>query len=392
MSSTLFREEAILHVAQKDMGGPGLNPLKPLVLLTLLLVVCFVLIAVLVSSAEFARKQEVTGQIDTTTNTLVANEFGHLESLFVEEGQAVSPGDELGQLVSTLPPKGANELTEKQLDALQELGRIAHTSLLEGNQHAMKRDRQLTHISQLTREDIRLQQSKVAQLQQQVERSTRLHQDGYLSTLDFLRFRQSLITEQQALNNLKQQLASRTAERLALRQTLDDLKERTSRQLAEIQLRQSEIRQVMKDRASSRVRTLVATSAGKISRVEVKEGSYLLPGQPILHIGAPDNELTGSVYLPSGAMAEINVGQTLSLVFDGYPDDRYGKVPAIILSVKHPQKDDHQGQFVARLSISQSNAKMTLLSGMTFRTHVVVETRSVLAWLLRPVLTLAQKN
>ncbi len=391
MSSSLYREEALSHAGQRHLGEPQLQATRPLLLMTTLLTGALAIAVLLVSNTEFARKQPVSGHIDTsTTRTMIASDFGYLTGLSVAEGQRVSAGDEIGRIVSRpVAPENQRERL-RQVQNLERQSALSSQALDQGIRHASGRDRQLNQISRLAREDIRLQSSKVLQLQLQVERTARLHRSGYLSSLDYLRLEQSLISEQQNLNALKKKLASIYNQRLALRQSLDELRQHTSRQLADIELKQSQLRQHQLDRDTRDSQRLIATTNGRISRIEVAEGASVAPGQAILYIDETVGDLTGSVLLPSQAMGKIGVGQRLMLTFDAYPEDTYGKVPSTITNLRAPGPQEGHAMFIARLSIAPSSEQqrdkpLNLLPGMTFTANVIVESKSLLAWMTRPL-------
>ena len=68
--------------------------------------------------------------------------------------------------------------------------------------------------------------------------------------------------------------------------------------LMELEGRRSELRRVASEITSLRDRKLIATTGGTITRINVLEGSYLVPGQSILQIGGR-NSWSASLYLDS---------------------------------------------------------------------------------------------
>lgn len=391
MPEALFREQAINRATQPHLGEPGLNALRPLLIICCLILGAVAVLSALVASSEFSRKHTVQGRVDeATTNTLVARGFGYLAELHVREGDTVAAGEHLGRIITRRQARGVIREQQRQLTLLDDITARTSASLEETRRATDSRDQQLVRQMKLARADIRLQARKIRELEAQLSRIRKLNQQGYLSSLEYLRFKQTVTNEQQGLNKLRQALTRLFEQRLALRQMLREREQATRQKLAELDLRRSEIAQARSLAAGQTQQDIIATTHGQVARIEVLRGGWLVPGQPILHIASQGHPLTGSVYLPSQALGQVTKGKRLRLSFDAYPVDQFGKVDATVTGVTSPRANTEKNLFVARLNIDAPHRELRISPGMTFTAHVVTERRTLLGWLIRPLTRLRE--
>lgn len=394
--SSLFRENALSSLHAEEFSRTSIGKPPAAWSICLILVSAILLTTFYVGNRQYARKIPVQGYIDShDAKKVVARDFGQLTELIVSEGDLVEKDQYLGRLANRqFNDEGdIDQAVNKEISAQIEHWTDIRASVAEqanANQQRLRTQiRQLRSKYALLNEDLRLQGAKVSHLSNYLENTSELKRSGHISKLDWINFQTALITEQQRLNQLQQ-------ERLGVRQQIIDLhaesaalKIRTTRHLKEIELELSAVnqRKLAEDRQGSQ--RLIAPISGRVSRINVKPGETLLPGQAVLYVSAEPPELSGTLVIPSHASGFISVGQELQLEIDAFPAAHHGRILAVMTQISnHNVSDDPlQGSYLARLRIDDRAIKnFELKPGMNFKSHIMVDQKTIFAWVFQPVL------
>ena len=102
--------------------------------------------------------------------------------------------------------------------------------------------------------------------------------------------------------------------------------------------------------------------------------------------------MTGTLNIPPAAAGHLASGQQLALELDAFPAQTYGRIEAVVtqLSPHTVSTPDRNGYFRARLSIQSNERIESILPGMTFRTYIPVEKRTLFSWFLKPLRKLGE--
>jgi len=395
MSDGLYREEAIEQAGAKHLGEPQLHSATGFLKFTILLVAALITVISLIGSTTYTRKHEVSGRLDETNATaVIAVDFGNLKQLTVSEGDEVSKGDLLGR-VSSL--KGnQQELLSELRQQLQQWNHIIERSSVEQVAKLLDFDRgkqQINRVLWLTRKDIQLQALKVEGLQKQLNQTTSLRDQGYLSNLDWLSFQTNLIAEQQTLNREKKVFVELIGQRDGVDESRRTYAHQYAQRLSELNLKVSDARARLSEMEQSQSQPLMASISGRVTRIEKPAGSSLSPGQPVLYLSASEENYSGTLIIPSHVAGHVNVGQTLALELDSYPAETYGRIRAEVMQLSSHTVSDHNQSpaFIARLDVQPHKKIKRLMPGMQFTTYVEVNSDTLFRWVLKPLIKLTEK-
>lgn len=347
---------------------------------------------------EYGRRITVTGLIDQHQATeVIASDIGEISELNVAEGGHVREGDVIARLKL---PAGNRDL-EPVLNELEvQRARLVEQRLAVDGAH---RDQRLSLMRQLDSSgqqlplldsDLALQTEKVGHLAEHLERTRVLREEGLMSNLDWISFRTGLISEQQKRNQLEQQRLQLAAQMDTTRAELRQLDNRTQERSAAIEVQLSQVRKEREMLLAERSRPIVAPAPGIVSRLDVRAGDAVVPGQSLLHISAPASPLaalTASLMVPADAAPRLERGQQIELIVDALPVERFGRLPATVIQLAPHAvtAQDSARYFPARVAIDAERAETfaggDLLPGMTIRTHVRADRKRIVDWLLDPI-------
>lgn len=145
---------------------------------------------------------------------------------------------------------------------------------------------------------------------------------------------------------------------------------------------------------------LVSQQAGRITALRAKPGEVVAAGRSLGALMPDGSRLLAEVWVPSSAIAFVNIGTEIRLMYDAFPYQKFGiargKVIKIARSPTMPedlplewQSKESQYRVLADIDKQQMTAygkALSLTSGMRFKADLILERRFLLDWLLEPLL------
>jgi membrane fusion protein len=340
---------------------------------------------------------------------IYARTGGIVEGLFVRDGDSINAGapaavignkdislDNGTNLSLALRQEGevgANE-KKKQLSNIERLRKLNSIEFEQRNLYLSDSLNQL------------LEQRKIAQqvLEQRKQNLARIDEPAYSSVIskldrsrinqEYLEQRQKLLTTDASITRIRQDIAelhtARQKNEIALQDSLSAL----SVELSVLKQQHS--------RASANNKVLVhVPEAGTIASVRVHEGQSVTPSSLMMTLIPKSSDYCVELLVPSAAIGSIKAGQTVLLRFDAFPHEIYGFMTG---KIKHVDEQTMSPEELADLTI---NPKMPVYkvtvglqkqyveyegkqyryrSGMIVNADILLEDRSLLSWILSPIL------
>jgi len=133
--------------------------------------------------------------------------------------------------------------------------------------------------------------------------------------------------------------------------------------------------------------------------LKARAGEQAEPGSPLAMILPADAELIAEVYLPSRAAGFVDEGQTVKLMYDAFPYQKFGLAGGQIIGVSPVAlRPDEIGvatnspELLYKVKIQLAEQKVSafgkahsLGAGMELSADIVLEERRVVDWLLEPL-------
>lgn len=411
--SDLFRKEVIEKHGQKLFGDVVLSsPLSHKAITALLAVIIFGLLTFSVVG-NYARKERVVGYLtpDQGLIRIMPRQVGLIEQTYVKIGETVTKGQPLfsvkidttsgsgvavaGQLLEQLETEQAELLKRQELIPEQ----YALTqSRLNGQINAARRE-----ADRLT-ERIELQEKTVANETAVFNKVSGLISQEAASALEvtsqenrLIQARQTLALLQNERQNLLDQAKDLTAQR-------DLLPISEQQEKIDIAARLSALEQRITQTEGQERYIITAPIAGRVASLTAREGQ-MATGQAALATLLPEGgQLEAQLLVPSRAAGFIDEGQTVRLLYDAFPYQKFGfhsgRVSDVSRTVISPNDlpiapAAQEPVFIItvdldRQDVDANNQLYGLQSGMTLSADIILEDRKVWEWVLEPILGAAQ--
>lgn len=409
MTNSLFRAEALGHRDDR-LHGTTLAAQLPR-LRTLVGLACLVPVVMLVFAVcgHFTRKEHVTGYLAPTAGMIkvLTPQAGTVARSEVHEGQHVRQGDVL--LVLSSERSTASGL-DAQAAALREV-RQRRDSLAQ----ALDKQGELDSLAAATvaqrihglelqstqaQEQLELQRRRVASAEHTVQRHEALLAASFISEAVLQQKQDELMDQRGQLASLLRNLASMSTELASARTELAANGLRRSNNAATIQRQMSELDQQLAEGELRRRVVITAPADGTVTTILCSVGQLASPGVPLLSILPAGAALEAQLLVPTRAAGFVKPGQTVALRYQAFPYQRFGHhrglVEVVGRSVIQPNElslpvpvAEPVYRLTVRLPAQEVRAygqALPLQAGMAIDADIWVDRRSILEWIVDPLL------
>lgn len=411
----LFRQDVIDAQSRRLHGEVILRQSLPTKIITATIVILVAAAAIWVVAGRYARVETARGMLVPVdgSSKIVALRPGVVAALFVRDGDLVKAGQKLAVIRMETPNAAGRIGTE------EELGANSNQTALAREQVGLSAQRSRSDVSRLDGvitglrqqvvsldDQIKLQREFVSSATTTFEQIKSVVEKGYVSKLEYERRHQAMLTAQQDLSRLLQQLESTqaqiaTTERERTKVELDGANEQASARSALEGFRQQRSR--IEGEASY---TIEAPVSGRVTGLQTSLGSTVSETLPLMVVIPDGAKLRADLFVPSRAIGFVKPGQEVRLLYDAFPYQRFGSYVAHVDTVSRlaisgqetgaPFRIDEPVYRVSvvldRQEINAYGRPVALQPGMTLVANLILERQSFLDWVLDPIRAVSNRN
>jgi membrane fusion protein len=249
------------------------------------------------------------------------------------------------------------------------------------------------------RDQIALQEQVVASNQQMFDQVTAVVKRGFVTKVELERRRQTLLSSQQSLANLRQQLTARTSDAQQARDQLASVAIEARQGVSQIRESLQALNAEQAKLEGEQSYVITAPIDGRVTALAAGVGRSVNASRPVMVIVPDGAELMAELYAPTRAVGFVEAGKETRLLYDAFPYQRFGsfggKVANISRTAVDPRETDIPFPFeepVYRITVKLDRQAVKafgdlnhLQAGMTLKANIVLERQSFLAWLLQPL-------
>ncbi|TMJ90458.1 MAG: HlyD family efflux transporter periplasmic adaptor subunit [Alphaproteobacteria bacterium] len=407
----LFRREALdFQLQHKQWGHVALLQPPSAKVLTWLSVVAVVLVLAFVCFAQYARKETVAGYLVPSAGTakIFVPQRGFVKQLHVREGEEVEEGQPLLTISTEQISSSGEDVNNTILDTLtlqrefikRQIGAEDRRGTTERERLNALMEGIAAEISQLEAQTA-LQMDRLKLTEGFVTSAVQLTAKGAMTDLELKRREQSVLEQRQTLSALRQQTAARRNQLTETRYTLEQLPIVLEDKLQSLRNDLSAVEQRIAEVNGRRAYVIRAPAAGRVATLQATEGQAADPRHLQLEIVPRHASLQAELFFPTRAFGFVHAGQEVRILYDAFPYQKFGtyrgrivKVSQTILTGNDPvgpiSLKEPAYRVIAALErpdIDAYGQKIPLQPQMLLRADVILERRSLLSWLLDPLLS-----
>jgi membrane fusion protein len=414
-SSALFRPQVLYHQTVADAGETvRIVPVTHALFAGFLVAVLAIAVAY-VSLAGYARKETARGMVAPSHGVVrvIAPRAGTITEVLVAEGDTVSEDQLLFRVVAEETNAAGTGSDTAILEAMkQQKAILEHQIEIERDHAAADRARLDAQIRNLQEEAGRLETQRTVQAQRAKEtrafydRIAPLLDKGIVTAIEVQSRLQNMLSEEQAVAALDERLAMKRGDLRQAQLSLERLPIEEADKLANLQRNLSDVAQHAAETEARRRYIVRAPIAGRVSSMVATVGRTIDPRISQLSIVPLDSRFEAELFVPAIAIGFVAPGQRVRLLYDAFPYQRFGTYGGTITSVattmlapaEMPEpvaalKEPGYRIKVAldRQTVQAFGHEVALQPDMTLRADIILEQRTMLEWLLEPLLSARQR-
>ena len=407
---TLFRKEALDNKRRKLHGEVIIvQPVSFFIITAVFFVITFVIVGFL-ANGNYKRKETVIGYIapERGLSVIRADQGGRLTQVFVNEGDVVPAGTPLFEARVDIETEngliGVRRLksTDVRLSELREQ-ETGIKSRYEGEKARLNAQEQ-SFISELSglRRRRDLQKKSVQIAASQLTRYSRLSEDGTVSGLELDQAKSNDINQRLALESVEQQITARKNTLSENRFAQKALNGNQERELSQLRVQISQLEQSRVELEVSNQYIVRSPIGGTVAALQGSVGQSVVPNAPIVMIIPEGSDMVANLLASSKSVAFLEAGQDVNLLVDAFPYQKFGIQKGAIKDIsKTPYKpgeldapipyDQSVYRVVVTLdkqTVSAYGNEVELKTGMTLQGDLIVDRRTLLQWIMEPLMTL----
>jgi membrane fusion protein len=407
----LFRQEAIDFLRQRHSWGEvvSLQPLSSTIL-SWALAGIVVLIFCFLSIAQYARKETVIGYLTPTLGTakIFVPQQGFIKEVKVKEGQEVAEGDPLLTVVTSQITASGSDVNATVLAVLAQQRNVVERQIAaEERRTASEHDRLASTVKGIEGEIAQLEDQRKIQNERLklsedfVSSGATLIKSGALAPIELKRRQQAALEQQQSVVSLDQQITERRTQLNDTRHTHEQLPAVAAERVRALRNDLSSIEQRVAEVSGRAAYVIKAPTSGRVSTLQAAVGQIADPRQMQLEIIPVDAHLEAELFFPTRAFGFVRAGQQVRILYDAFPYQKFGAYRGSVTNISHTilTGDQTTGPItlkepayrvtaaLERPDIDAYGRKVPLQPDMLLKADIILEQRSLMRWLLDPVLS-----
>ena len=407
----LFRQEAIdFQQYNRHWGQVAL--LQPLStkIITWFIVAAVTIIVTFLFLAQYSRKETVIGYLMPTAGTakIFASQQGTIREIFVKEGQEVEERQPLLAIDTSQIAANGQDVNVSILSTLEShRNRLTPQIAAEQERTKSEQARLTASIGGLEAEIYELQ----AQIDNQHERIrvsdvlvsnvAGLRARGLMTEPEYRQRELAALDQKQKLNSLNQQIAAKQNQLTETRYSLEQLPTVMEGKIQSLRSELATTEQRIAEVSGRRAYVIRAPAAGRISTLQATVGQFADPRLLQMEIIPNERVLQAELFVPTRAIGFVRAGQHVRILYEAFPYQQFGAYGGRVSKVSQTilTKSDASGPIelkepaykvtaeLDRPDIDAYGKKIPLQSDMLLRADIILEKRSLISWLLDPLLS-----
>ncbi|MGC2077071.1 MAG: HlyD family efflux transporter periplasmic adaptor subunit [Xanthobacteraceae bacterium] len=413
--TALFRQEVLRHQSQAAIGETmRIVPISHAAF-TLFLIGIIATVLTYVAFAGYSRKKTVQGFISPSRGVVrvVAPRVGTITEVLVKEGEVVAEDQILFRVVAEETNASGVGSDTAILDALKQQNSVLEEQIHNETEHAKSEaDRLESQIGGLKSEVAQLEsqrgiQAERAQSARAFYREIEPYKDkGYIRADTVQSRLQGALTEEQSLASIDGQLSAKRSDLHQAEINLERLPLDSADRLANLQRTLFDVAQHTAEIEGRRRYIVRAPIAGRVTSVLASVGGTIDTRTPLMSIVPTDSHFEADLFVPARAIGFVAPGQTVRLLYDAFPFQRFGsyhgtvesvattmlgpaEMPAPVAGLKNPAYRVKVA--LERQTVDAFGHEVPLQPDMTLRADIILERRSFMEWLLEPLLSVRHR-
>ena len=408
MKESFFRKE-VLPGTDKTAASIPVAPIS-WTMLGVALGVATSALLVFIVTAGYARKETASGTLISTAGVVrvSARSGGVVTGLVIREGDHVQAGQPLFTIDSQQGLESGGTLAAALLKSLDaQMGLIVQQIEAEPTRIAndiIRLDAAIASVK--AQQDAigaqrRLQAERIDAAEERRRALTQLYQKGNTTKVALQEQEGVHLAARQSLADLDRQFAATERELEQAFLQREQLPVQQSERLSQLRLSLADRERERSETAARGAQVVRSPVSGRVTALQVNNGQIVDQSRPLLTLVPEGAELKAELFVPSRAIGFVKPDQQVRLMVDAFPFQHFGIQKGVVESVSQTVLAPNEilgtvalrepaYRVTVRLdrqSVEAYGQSVPLQPDMSLAADIVLEERSLVAWLFNPLLT-----
>lgn len=415
--SRLFRPEAVEHKNQRLHGVVILAHTWSTTVLTAFFGCIVAAIVIFAFTHGFTRKETVGGMVvpDRGVIRLVAPQSGFVTRIQAKEGDLLQAGDPVFVLTSERTSAAGDTqasindaLSSRMTHLRKELDQQGMQSNNKGQEIALRLENLNASLKQLDGE-LALQRRKTDITRSLSASLASLAEDGSVSKNAASQKAAEVIEQEVRTSALEGQRLSILRDISAQSALRNDLPLQRSREASELTRSLEELKQQASESEAKRQLVVRASESGRLAGIAIDQGQAVSAEQRLASLLPDGSKLEAELYVPSRSVGFVRPGTEVLLRYDAFPYQKFGQFHGSVreISLTTMPPGEVQGAGAAKPAASEPVYRVrvrlaaqdvmaaggihALKPGMQLSATLVLEHRTLVEWVLEPLLGISDR-
>jgi membrane fusion protein len=228
-----------------------------------------------------------------------------------------------------------------------------------------------------------------------------LREKGLISEPEYRQRELAALDQKQKLSSLNQQLATQQNQLTETSYSLEQLSTVMEGKLQSVRSELATTEQRIAEVSARRAYVIRAPAAGRVSTLQATVGQFVDPHRLQMEIIPNEEVLQAELFVPTRAIGFIRPGQHVRILYEAFPYQQFGAYSGRVSKVSQTilTKSDASGPIelkepaykvtaaLDRPDVDAYGKKIPLQADMLLRADIILEKRTLLRWLLDPLLS-----
>ena len=407
----LFRQQAQANRVNRLYGEISLAQPLSLYLIVAFLSAASLLLVLFLSIFEYARKETVRGYLlpDAGIIRSFPLRSGVITELHVKQGESVTKGQPIATISVQSGLDSGQELGERIIELLEfqkvnlAQEREQRTLLYETEMRRLIEQRSgITESIAIYSRQNKLLEERIEILRTEFQQYEELLSSGFLSEAEYQAHRQRQLIVEQEYEESNRRLADTKMDQAQINAEIDSKPIELEIAISNLENQISNLNQQVDETQNSFRFTVTAPEAGTIASLAAVEGEFIAQNRQIASIIPKGSVLVAELLVPSRSAGFLQLGDEARLRIEAFPYQRFGSVKGTVTRIDRSMILNGEANIPLQLSepvfrvrtslesqfVSAYGELFEFRSGMLLEADIILDRRSLIAWILDPILSL----
>lgn len=416
MSEGLFRVQALESQKNNLYGDVFLKPKLSHVVVSASLSVWVVLVGIWLYSSQYGRSETVQGWLEPSSGAIkIFSDVNHgiVKELLVTEGQKVKKGQSLMVINGDRVLENGQHLENKIIEEYKEQKKQLGQQVIRTKSIFNLQEKDIIQQIDSAKADLLYLDSQIETVNQRfdlvknrADNLKKIQLKGHVSVLEANNILEQQLDLKSDLQSLQRSKINQTNRIHQLQIQLSLLPEERANSLSNLNKELSDLTQRIAQYHAQEATVIKAFKSGIVSNLQIKEGQTIDMQRPVMTIVPDDSILEANLLVPVRAVGFVTPELELDIRYNAYPYQKFGiykgEITHVSKAVLLPNEINNAAVAVqepvylikAKLDSEKIHAYGQLLplkAGMTLSADINLGNRTLIEWLLEPILTLKGK-